>query len=44
MHSFFNRNYKELLTPEEQRKYASVILWLKKIKIKNDVFLLTQMC
>ncbi|MBO5974983.1 MAG: hypothetical protein J6P95_04635 [Paludibacteraceae bacterium] len=26
MHSFFNRNYKELLTPEEQRKYASVIL------------------
>lgn len=26
MHRFFNRNYQELLTPEEQRKYASVIL------------------
>lgn len=26
MHRFFNRNYRELLTPEEQRKYASVIL------------------
>lgn len=26
MHRFFNRNYKELLTPAEQRKYASVIL------------------
>jgi len=26
MHRFFNRNYQELLTPAEQRKYASVIL------------------
>ncbi len=25
MHRFFNRYYKELLTPVEQRKYASVI-------------------
>ena len=26
MHRFFNRNYRELLTPAEQSKYASVIL------------------
>jgi len=26
MHRFFNRNYRELLTPDEQRKYASVIV------------------
>ena len=25
MHRFFNRYYQELLTPQEQRKYASVI-------------------
>ncbi len=30
MHRFFYRNYQELLTPEEQRKYASVILTDKK--------------
>lgn len=26
MHRFFNHNYRELLPPEEQQKYASVIL------------------
>lgn len=26
MHKFFNRYYQELLTPAEQKKYASVIL------------------
>ncbi len=26
MHKFFNRYYRELLTPEEQKKYSSVIL------------------
>lgn len=25
MHRFFNRYYRELLTPDEQRKYACVI-------------------